>query len=166
MPQEGGAAQSGPMKKLLTPLFLLLCGVLFLSGCSHGGSDVIAVGLNAELTGIERTGDGTVMVKWSMVNPNVASYLLSRVTNKIYLNGTFLGTTVDTDAMALPVQQSVSKVSKLTPAGPETARLLTEAAARGSAAYRVDSQLVILLYGETTEKAALTHSGSVPVTGQ
>ncbi|MDI1320421.1 MAG: hypothetical protein PSW75_09560 [bacterium] len=154
------------MKKLLTPLFPLLCSALFLAGCGHGGGDAIAVGLSAELTGIERASDGNVSVKWDMVNPNVSSYLLSRVTNKIFLNGTLVGTTVDAEAMALPAQRTVNKVSKLTLAGPDAARLIAEVAARGRAAYRVDSQLVILLYGDVTEKSALTHAGSVPVNGK
>lgn len=154
------------MKPLFTPLFLVLCGAFLLAGCGHPSGALIATGLNAELNAIERASDGTVTVKWAMVNPNVAPYLLARVTNKIFLNGTLVGTTVDAEAMALPAQQTVHKVTKLTPAGTDAARLITEAAARGNAAYRVDSQLVILLYGDQTEKADLTHSGSVAVTTQ
>jgi hypothetical protein len=154
------------MKPLLTPRLLVLCGAFLLAGCGHGNGELIATGLNAELNGIERASDGTVTVKWDLVNPNVSAYLLSRVTNRIFLNGTLVGTTVDAEAMALPAQQTVRKATKLTLAGPDAARLITEAAARGNTAYRVDSQLVILLYGDTTEKAALTHSGSVVVTAQ
>jgi hypothetical protein len=154
------------MKSLFPPLFLVLCGAFFLAGCGHGSGALIATGLSVELNGIERASDGTVTVKWDMVNPNVAPYVMSRVTNRIYLNGTLLGVTVDDAAMALPAQQTVSKVSKLTLTGHDAARLITEAAASGKVAYRVDSQLVILLYGDTTEKAGLTHAGSVAVTAQ
>lgn len=166
MPRAAAAALSSPMKKLLTPLFLALGCALFLAGCGHNVSEIIVVGLNAELTGIERAGDGTVTVKWSMVNPNVTPYLLSGVTNKIYLNGTLVGSTVETEAFGLPAQQAVHKTTRLTVAGPDATRVIAEAAAHGSAAYRVDSQLVILLYGESTEKGTLTHSGSVPVTAK
>ena len=152
--------------KLPTPLRLLMCGALFLAGCNSYNRDVISVGLSVELNGIKRAEDDTVSVAWNMVNPNVTSYLLSRVSNKIFLNGTLVGTTVDAEPMAVPARQSVGKVSKLTLAGPGAERLIAEAVVQGRAAYRVDSQLIILLYGDVTEKGALTHAGSVPVAGK
>ena len=156
----------GPMKKPPAPLRLLMCCTLFLAGCNSYNRDVISVGLSVELNGIKRAEDGTVTVAWNMVNPNVTSYLLSRVSNKIFLNGTLVGTTVDAEPMAVPARQSVGKVSKLTLAGPGAERLIAEAVVQGRAAYRVDSQLIILLYGDVTEKGALTHAGSVPVAGK
>ena len=154
------------MMKLPTLLRLLMCGALFLAGCNGYNRDVISVGLSVELNGIKRAENGTVSVAWNMINPNVTSYLLARVSNKVFLNGTLVGTTVDVDPMAVPARQTVGKVSKLTLAGPGAERLIAEAAAQGRAAYRVDSQLIILLYSDVTEKGALTHAGSVPVTGK
>ena len=151
-----------------TPLSLLLlagCG-LFLAGCSGFNRGVTAVGLSVELTGIERAGDGSVSVVWKLINPNVSPYLLERVSQKIYLNGTLVGTTLDTAAMAVPAQQAAGKSSPLTPAGPAAGRLIAEAAVQGSASYRVETQLLIRLYGDVTDKGALSNTGSVPVTGK
>lgn len=154
------------MKKSFTPLLWLICSTLFVAGCSSYDAKTIAVGLSVELTGIERASDGTVAVTWNLVNPNVASYLLTRVSNKIYLDGNLVGTALDTNPMAFPAQQSVSKVTRLTLAGPEGERRIAAAAGRGHAAYRVETQIIIQLYGETTEKGTLVHSGSVQVTGK
>jgi len=116
------------MKK--PPLLLLLAaGLLFLAGCSGFNRGVTSVGLSVELTGIERAADGNVAVTWGLVNPNVSPYLLARVSQKIFLNGTLVGTTLDTEPMAAPAQQTTSKVSRLTPAGPAGERLIAEAAA-------------------------------------
>ena len=166
MPRNGCAAQSDPMKKLITPLLLLAGCVLFLAGCSGFDRGVTSVGLGVELAGIERAADGTVAVSWNLINPNVSSYLLARVSQKISLNGILVGTTLDTDPMAIPAQKTTNKVTKLTLAGPAAERLIAEAAAKGSAAYRVETQLLIRLYGDMTDKGLLTHSGSVPVTGK
>jgi len=164
--RPGGVAQSGPMKKLPLPLRLLAGCVLFLAGCSGFDRGVASVGLSVELTGIERAADGTVTVAWDLINPNISPYLLDRVSNKVYLNGTLVGTTLDTARMAIPAQQTTSKVSRLTTAGPAAELLIAAAAAKGNAAYRVDTQLLLRLYDEITDKGALTHSGSVPVTGK
>ncbi|MBI2497938.1 MAG: hypothetical protein HYV75_08535 [Opitutae bacterium] len=154
------------MKTLSTPLLLLAGCVLFLAGCSGFDRGVTSVGLSVELNGIERAADGTVTVTWSLVNPNVTPYLLERVTQKIFLDGALAGTTLDTQPMAVPAQQTTSKASRLTPAGPAAERLVAEAAAKGGAAYRVETQLLIRLYGDLTDKGLLTHTGSVPVTGK
>jgi hypothetical protein len=166
LPQPGGAAQSGLMKKLSFPLPLLAGCILSLAGCGGFDRGVTSVGLSVELTGIERAADGTVAVTWSLINPNVTPYLLDRVSHKIFLNGTLVGTTLDTTRMAIPAQQTTSKVSALTTAGPAAGQLIAEAAAKGSASYRVDTQLLLRLYDQITDKGALTHSGSVPVTGK
>ena len=154
------------MKNLLSPLLWLSCSVLFLAGCSGYDRNALFVGLSVELTGIKRADDGTVSVTWNMVNPNVTSYLMARVSHKVFLNGAFVGSTVDAEPMAVPAQHTVGRVSKLALAGPAAGQLVADAVARGRAAYRLDSQLLILLYSDTTEKAAITHSGTVPVTGK
>lgn len=154
------------MKKPPTPLLLLAGCVLFLAGCSGFARGVTSVGLSVELNGIERAADGTVTVNWSLVNPNVTAYLLDRVSQKIYLQGTLVGTTLDTQPMGVPAQQTARQSSRLTLEGPTADRLIAEAATQGSAAYRVETQLRIRLYGEMTDKGLLTHSGSVPVTGK
>ncbi len=153
------------MKKLLTPLLLAAC-VLTLAGCSSFNRGVTAVGLGVELTDIKRAADGSVAVSWNLVNPNIASYLLAQVDHKVFLNGTLVGTTRDTEPMAAPAQRATGKVSPLVLAGSAAERVIAEAVAAGRASYRVDTELLIRLYGETTDKGSLTRSGSVPVTGK
>ena len=166
MPHLRHPAQSGPMKPPHLPRLLLAASLLFLAGCAGFDRGVTSVGLSVELTGIERAADGTVTVAWNLVNPNVTPYLLARVSHRISLNGTLVGTTLDATPMAMPARQSTGKVSRLTPAGPAAEKLIAEAAAKGSAAYRVETQLLIRLYGELTDKGVLTNSGSVSVTAK
>jgi hypothetical protein len=153
------------MKNYLTPLLLLVCGVLLLGGCVNTGA-VVVTGLRVELTGIERAGNGSILVSWRVVNTNITPYLLARVSHKIYLNGTLAGTTLDTDPMGVPAQAHAAKSTKLTLASPAVKRILTEAAAQGSASYRVDSILTIQIYADADEKGELTNSGSVKVTSK
>ena len=152
------------MKQLITPLFLLGFLAALTMGCSNG--QVITVGLKVELIGIQRAGDGTAQVTWRVNNPNVVSYLLSNTRHRIYLNGTLVGSAVDIEPTAFPAQTSVDRTAKLSLADAAAARVLSEAAAAGSASYRIDTQVIVLLYGDVTEKGSLTHAGTVPVTGK
>ncbi len=150
------------MKKLLTPLILLAGTLLLPCGCTNVGA-IAVTGLHIEVTAIELETDSSVAVAWQVVNPNVASYLVASVSNKIYLNGTLVGTVFTNDPLGLPPQKNVTKNGKLTLAGPAADRLLREAAGHGPVNYRVDSLLVIQMYGDDTSKGQLTHSGSVTV---
>lgn len=151
------------MKRLLLPLGLLACVAIFQHGCKNVGA-VVVTGLRTELTGIERTGDGTTTVSWRIVNPNVASYLLGHSNHKVFLNGTLVGTFAERDAMAVPAQNNAAKTSRLVVAGAAAEKLLTGAAGQGPVSYRVQSSLVVVIYGDSEEKGDLVSTGSVPVT--
>jgi hypothetical protein len=152
------------MKKLLTPLILtVLCGLLS-PGCRSTAG--ITAGLKIDLTGIDRTGDGAAQVSWRVVNPNVVPYLLARSTHRIYLDGVLVGTVTDEDAVAVPAQSRVERRHALVLAGPAAERALAAAATTGRAAYRVDSVILIRLYGDETDKSTLASAGTVTVTGQ
>jgi LEA14-like dessication related protein len=154
------------MKRLPVSILLLALVAVIPTGCENP-SKVLATGLKVELTGIERTGDGAVSVSWRIENTNIVAYLLSRVSHKIYLNGTNVGTIVDEEPMGVPANSKGERTSKLKLADRDTAsRLLTEAVARGSAVYRMDTQLVVRIYDESVERAALSASGTVPVTAK
>ena len=152
------------MKQLITPFLLLGLLAAVLTGCNSG--QVVTVGLKVELIGIQRAGDGTTQVTWRVNNPNVVSYLLSETRHRIYLNGALIGSVVDTEPTAFPAQGHVDKTGKLVLAGAAADRPLSEAATAGSASYRVDSQVIVQLYGDMTEKGSLSHSGTVPVTSK
>jgi len=152
------------MKKVLTPLILLACAVLFSSGCGNVGA-IVVTGLRIELTGIERAADGAVSVSWQLANPNVTPYLMAQVTNKIYLNGSLVGTTLEKDPFAVPANGNIAKTNRLTLAGPAATQILMTAA-QGPVNYRLESNLIIQIYGDETEKGNLVQSGTVTVTSK
>jgi hypothetical protein len=94
----------------------------------------------------------------------VVSYLLAQSTHRVYLDGVLVGTITDKDAMALPANNHSARSTTLATAGPAAERTLTAAAATGSAAYRVESSVIIRLYGDSTERSSLSSTGTVPVT--
>ncbi len=164
MRQGPAAAIFAAMKKFFTPLFLVTLCAAFLTGCGNYSATV--AGLQIELTGIERAAGGTTQVTWRLVNPNVISYLVAESSHRIYLDGVLAGTITDKEAMALPVRSKPDRSSILTPAGPAAERALAAAVAAGSGSYRVESSILIRLYGETTEKTALAAAGKVTVTAK
>ena len=150
------------MKRFYTPVLLLTLLAACVLGCRNT-SVIIATGLRVELTAITNNADGTVSASWRMVNPNIASYLLSSTSHKVYLNGVLLGTITDHEPLGVPASTSVDRASKLGAGDAAASRTLAEAMTKGSGNYRVDSQIVIRIYDETVEKATLTNSGTVPV---
>jgi hypothetical protein len=150
------------MKRLVAPVFLLALMAALLPGCTST-SQLIAVGLRIELTGITQAGDGSVSASWHVANSNVVAYLLTRVTHKVYLNGTYLGMVVDEEPLAVPANSNAGRSSKLTGGNAAATRVVAAAAANGSGSYRVDTQIIIRIYGDTIEKSALANTGTVPV---
>jgi len=151
------------MKRLLTPLSLLVALAALLSACVNH-SKILANGLDIEVTAIERSSDGAVAVSWHVKNSNIVSYLISRVNHKIQLNGTSLGTIDEVEALAVPANSNAGRTSKLARVGAVAEQALIEAAKTGTASYHVDSQVTILIYDDTVEKSVLNHSGTVAVT--
>jgi LEA14-like dessication related protein len=152
------------MKKFLTPFLLVSLLALLGTGCSS--SNTITAGLKVELTGIARAGDGTTRAEWRVVNPNVVSYLLAQSTHRVYLDGVLVGTITDKEAMALPANNHSARSTLLKSDGAAAERALTAAAAAKSASYRVDSNIVIRLFGDSTENSTLSSTGTVPVTAK
>ena len=162
MPRPAGGAICGAMKKSLAPFFLVFLLALLGTGCSS--SNTITAGLRVELTGLARAGDGTTRADWRVVNPNVVSYLLAQSSHRVYLDGVFIGTITDKDAMALPAHNHSARSTTLKSDGAAAERTLTAAAAAKSASYRIESDIIIRLYGDSTERSGLSSSGTVPVT--
>ncbi len=162
MPRPAGGAICRAMKKFLTPLLLIPLLALLGTGCSS--SNTITAGLKVELTALARAGDGTTRVDWRVVNPNVVSYLLAQSTHRVYLDGVLVGTITDKDAMALPANNHSARSTLLKSDGAAAERALAAAAAVKSASYRVESDITIRLYGDSTERSKLSSAGTVPVT--
>lgn len=153
------------MKHLFTPLLLLCLVLCGLTGCSHS-TEIISAGLRVELTQIQRDSSGGVHVTWRVHNPNVVSYLFTKSTHKLTLNGTVIGTVSDTAPLGLPKFNQTDRTLPLVPANPAVAEIVDRAVAQGSAAYRLESTLWVLIVDEDTEKVPLNASGSVPVTAK
>jgi hypothetical protein len=152
------------MKKILLPLlavFALICGF---TAC--GSTDFLTAGLKIELSSIERASDGAVRVTWRVQNPNVFSYLLDKTSHKLSLNGTLVGTITDNSPLGVPAQSHAERTEILTPTKPPAGTVIDQAVAQGSASYRLDSTLNVLLLDDKFEKISLTGSGTVPVTAK
>ncbi len=149
------------------PLSFLLLAVALLCGFTACGAPTyITAGIKIEATRVERAADGTVRVTWRVGNPNVAAYLLARTAHKLSLNGTLVGTVTDTSPFGVPAQSQAERTGVLTPAKPPADAVLAQAIAQGSAAYRLDSTVHLLIVEDKTERIPLTHSGTVTVTAK
>ncbi len=151
-----------PMKNFLPPLLLALVLVCGFSACSN--PEFIASGIKLELTKIERASDGSVQVAWRVGNPNVFPYLLSKTSHKIKLNGVLVGVVTDNSPLGIPAQDHAECTGVLTPANPAAGATIEQAIAQGSAAYRLDSSVFVLLLDDKSEKVLMTSSGTVAVT--
>ncbi|WP_438481110.1 hypothetical protein [Oleiharenicola lentus] len=148
------------MKKFIAPLFLFACSLLFLSGCGTN-SKIIAVGLRPEILSIDTKNGGVPAVTWQIVNTNIVPYLLSKVENKIFVNGQLVGTSKSTKPMAVPQQTNAGNTDILELASGGAGIL--SAAAGTNATYRVETTIIIQIYGDTTEKSQISNTGSVAV---
>lgn len=141
------------MKNLLfSALWLGLVGLL--ASCSSGTN--ATVGLRIELESIQRDSSGGATATVRIVNPNLVAYNIDRATHRIYLGDRLVGTLEVKRPLGIPAQNVGLHTGALT---------LDKGAtlAAGSAAYRVDSKVVLRLYGERTEDAKLSGSGTVTV---
>ena len=152
------------MKFFPAPLCALLVFAALLTGC--GGPNTTMVGLKMELARVAPAGNGRAEVTWRIVNPNIVPYLLARATHRVYLDGVLVGTIDDREALAVPQQSNQDRTSPLAVAGPGAEAALATALKNGSAAYRMESAVVVRLFGDTTEKTDLRASGTVPVAGK
>ena len=153
------------MKPLLSSFLVLALVLGGLTGCTST-STIIATGLRIELTQVQRMSNGEVQVTWRFHNPNVVSYLFSKVSLRVAMDGTQIGTIQDNSPLGLPASDHADRTGTLVLAGPSATQVLEQALARGSAPYRVDSTVWVLIVDDELEKIPLSRTGSVPVTAQ
>jgi LEA14-like dessication related protein len=148
------------MKKYLAPIFLASLITALLAGCTNS---TLFSGLQVDLTGIVRAADGSVQANWRLQNPNLVPYLVDSVTAKVYLKGVLVGGTVNREPRALPNNAVADGSSPILLTGTAADKLIREAAAAGTVDYRMETLLVLRLYGDTLENATLVSTGTVPV---
>jgi hypothetical protein len=100
---------------------------------------------------------------WRVDNPNVVSYLVAKGTHKVLLNGKLVGTIVQDQPLGVPAQTKFERTSVLTVANPAADAIIDQALAHGSADYRVESTIMLLILDDQYEKIHLTYTGTVPV---
>lgn len=136
---------------LLSALWLGLVGLL--ASCSTSN---VTVGLRLELESVQRTPDGGATATVRIVNPNLVAYNIDSAKHRIFLGERVVGTLEVNRPVGIPAQNI----------GLHSGRLMLEKGATiegGSTNYRLESKVVLRLYGERTEDAKFTASGNVTV---
>ncbi len=113
-------------------------------------------GLGLELTHLERATDGTVNATVRVTNTNVVAFNFSESHHTIILDGREIGTMKVTSATGIPSQTTVEQTGRL-----ELKRGVDLPS--GPASYRLESRIVVRLYGDRTENEKLGGSGTVVV---
>lgn len=137
--------------------FALLCASLgllaLLAGCY---SSTKISGLTVELAKLEQAADGTFTATLRYTNPNVVAYNVANSTHKLSLNGKSVGTIIVNEPVGIPQQYTLTHTGRLKlPAGMSLPA--------GTASYQMNSALILRLYGDATDKAGFTSSGTVEV---
>lgn len=140
------------MKRLLLPVLLLGLAALG-AGCS---SPAPLAGLSLELVALERAADGGVSATVRIVNPNLVAYNLARATHRIIVDGRLVGTLRYDRPTGVPAQNVAAQEGRL---ALEPGTSLPS----GPAAYRLESKVVLTLWGDRTEESKLSAAGSVTV---
>jgi hypothetical protein len=141
------------MKRVLL-LVVSLLTLGFAAACNSPQAAAVS-GLAVELASLARTPDGNAVATIRIRNPNVVAYNVAESEHRIHVNGRQVGTVKIRQPTGVPAQSN---------AATQTGTL--EGAASlpsGTADYRMESKLVLRLYGETTQDLKLTSSGSVTI---
>jgi hypothetical protein len=92
-----------------------------------------------------------------IINPNVVAYNVAKAEHRIHLNGRLLGTVKIDRPVGVPAQNSSAQ---------QIGSIKLDAGATlpsGIAEYRMESELLLRLWGESTQDLELSSSGSVTV---
>ncbi|MEJ1974059.1 MAG: hypothetical protein WDM96_16870 [Lacunisphaera sp.] len=152
------------MKKWLAPLFVLTA--LFALTACENTSAVVSRGLSITVTKIERSAGGSYDVTWQVVNPNVVAYAVDHSEHKLFLDGVLVGTVSRKSAQGVPPQAQAEGTDPLVLAGPAASDKLAQALAQGSANYRVESTIWVLLIDDDLSKSQLISTGTTAVTAK
>ncbi|HET7535188.1 MAG TPA: hypothetical protein VFJ90_01945 [Candidatus Didemnitutus sp.] len=140
------------MRKLLTPFLAAAALITLLAGCAA----LPLTGFTIELAKIERNADGSATATLRIVNPNVVAYNVESSTHTVFLDGKPAGTITVTHAEGVPAQTTVIETGTFTAAPGYTL-------SAGKASYRMETNLLLLLYGDEKEKQKLSGTGTVEI---
>lgn len=142
------------MKPLLSSLLASLGLITLLAGC--GSPNVSTTGLGIRLVTIEQASDGSAVATLRITNPNVVSYNFSKSNHRVFVDGRQVGTIAINRATGVPARSSAATQQGVFVAkdGP-----LPE----GALNYRLESQIVLTLWGDKREDFRLQSSGTAQV---
>lgn len=137
------------MKNTLLALCAAVALVVSFSACSSR----IPVGLGIELASLEAAA-GKATVRY--VNPSVVSYNVDHSTHRVFLDGKLVGKIEIKAPLGIPAQRNLEQGGTFV--AEKGANVAT-----GSANYRLQSELTLVLYGENVQTSKLSGSGTVVV---
>ena len=149
------------MKKPALLLLLACVCAALVGGCSNLAPAF--TGLTASLAKLEREAGGTVTATVRYANPNLAAYNVGKAVHRVTLDGAPAGTLTVARPFGIPPQANVEQKAELKLEGAGAAAVAA-ALARGSAYFRIESNLTFQLLGDNREVIKSSSGGTVPVT--
>lgn len=137
------------MKNTLLALCAAVALVVSFSACSSR----IPVGLGIELAALEAAA-GQATVRY--VNPSVVSYNVEHSTHRVFLDGKLVGKIEIKTPLGIPAQRNLEQSGTFV--ADKGASLPV-----GSANYRIESELTLVLYGDNQQTSKLSGSGAIVV---
>lgn len=137
------------MKNTLLALGAAVALIVSFAACSSQ----IPVGLGVELASLELSA-GTATIRYA--NPSVVSYNVEHSSHRVFLDGKFVGTVELKAPLGIPQQRNLE----------QSGTFVVDKGANisaGSANYRLESTLTLVLYGENLQTSKLAGSGTVVV---
>lgn len=140
------------MKKFLFAAAVSLGLLGLLTGCGNSARPL--AGLVIELAAIESAADGTTTATVRIVNPNLVAYNIASATHRVFLQDRPIGTLKITAPTGVPSQRGIDQTGTLQL---ERGAVLPS----GNVRYRVESTVVMRLWGDNTKSHKLTGVGTI-----
>ncbi|MBI2514284.1 MAG: hypothetical protein HYV96_20110 [Opitutae bacterium] len=135
------------MKNTLLALCAAVALVVSFSACSSQ----MPVGLGIELVSLD-AGAGKATVRY--LNPSVVAYNVEHSSHRVFLDGKLAGTIEIKAPLGIPQQRNLEQSGTFV-AGKGAG------VPAGSASYRLESTLTLVLYGDNLQTSKLSGSGTV-----
>lgn len=138
------------MKNTLLALCAAVALVVSFTACGSS----IPVSLGVELASLDPA-SGQATIRYS--NPSVVAYNVERSSHRVFIDGRFVGTVELKAPLGIPQQRNA--IEQNGTFVPDKGASI----AAGTANYRLESTLTLVLYGENLQTSKLSGSGTVVV---
>lgn len=132
---------------------LALCAAVALVVSFTACSSQVPVGLGVELVSLDASA-GKATVRF--LNPSVVAYNVEQSSHRVFLDGKFVGTIELKAPLGIPQERNLEQSGAFV-AGKGASVVA------GSASYRLESILTLVLYGDNLQTSKLSGSGTVVV---